>query len=201
LKILVSKIPAETALAPIIKALNVLVQVCVPKVEEEIKMEALDVLTDILGRFGGFLSNKHKELQTAFIGELSSTSSSLRKRAISCLAALSIHLNEDLFKSLFQFVLKQIDNDKTGENLGTYIQLCSSILKSSGYRVGKYLKEVVPLLVKVANIVAENDEIDANEQSQHLKRMDDVRENIMLGQRKLIFNTTSSICFFYGKDT
>jgi hypothetical protein len=88
LKILVSKIPAETALTPIKKALDVLVQVCGPKVEEEIKMEALDVLADILGRFGGVLSNKHKELQTAFIGELSSTSSSLRKRAISCLGKL-----------------------------------------------------------------------------------------------------------------
>ena len=85
LKTLVSKIPAENALDPIKKAVNILLETCSPKVDEEIKMESLDVLTDIIGRFGGVLSNKHKDLQNAFIGEISSGSSSLHKRAINCL--------------------------------------------------------------------------------------------------------------------
>eukprot|EP01080_Neovahlkampfia_damariscottae_P001067 gene1067-10586_t len=169
LKTLVSKIPAENALEPIKKALNILLDTCNPKVDEEIKMESLDVLSDILGRFGGVLSNKHKDLQKAFIGELAGGSSSLRKRVINCLSALSIHLNDELFKQLFQFVLSGIEKESEGENLGVYILLCSSISKAAGYRVGKYLKEVVPLLVKVADIVADKEEEE-----------DDVRENIML---------------------
>lgn len=163
LKIIITKVPIENAPNPVKKALNLLGKSLEKNVPSEIKGQALDIYSEILARFGGILSQKHDELQAAFITEVSNSKQSICKRAIFCLAALSINSSDDLFAKLVRFIIDGIKKEEEGgENLKIYIQCCSAISKNAGHRLGKYLKEIVPLLVKSADHITDNEEVKEN---------------------------------------
>lgn len=163
LKIVITKVPIENAPNPVKKALTLLGKSLEKNVSSDIISQSLDIYSEILSRFGGILSQKHDELQAAFISELSNSKSIIQKRAILCLAALSVHSSDDLFSKLVRYIIDGIKKEEEGgEKLKTYIQCCSAISKNAGYRLGKYLKEIVPLLVKSADYIAENEEVREN---------------------------------------
>jgi len=66
---------------------------------------------------------------------------SIRKKSISCLAALSIYTSDTLFKELISLVIGGIEKKKSGDDLRTYIQSVSAISKSAGQRFGPFLKK------------------------------------------------------------
>jgi cullin-associated NEDD8-dissociated protein 1 len=170
LKTVVSEIPVDLAVGPIKKAIDNLMK-ALKTDNQEVKLDALDVLGDILNRFGTIVNTYHADLQTAFTAELNAKRDPIRKRAITCLAELSVHTTDKLFEELIQLVLKNIEKHiKGGEELRTYIQLTSAISKVVGQRLGKYLNQIVPLLMKAADEISENESGEDN---------DEVREYIM----------------------
>ncbi|KAF0974587.1 hypothetical protein FDP41_006619 [Naegleria fowleri] len=188
LKTVISEIPIENALSPIKKCVNPLLQGLASE-NPEIKLVALDVLSDLLGRFGTMVVEEHEKLQTAFVEELKSSRVSVRKRAIACLAALSVNTNDKLFDtlltgivngidSLIKTMKKQKDNKKV-EELSTYIQSCSAISKTAGHRFGKYLSRIIPLFMDAAEIIAGSlDEEDEEMMDTNTEVNDEVREYI-----------------------
>jgi len=168
LKIIIAKVPADIAQGPIQNCMDALVE-ALKGDNVDVKGDALDILEEILKRFGGIVSANHAELQKLFINELETGRANLKKRAINCLAALSANSNDELFNTLVTKVLSEIENSSSegGEKLRIHIQCASALSKTAGHRLGKYLHKIVPLLLKAADDIAENDEEI------------EVRENIM----------------------
>jgi len=162
LKIIVSRIPAEMARVPIKKCVGVLVKALKSK-EPEVVVESLDILYELLSRFGGILTDSHEVLQKILLDGLSSDNSRIRKRSISAISALSVHTNETLFKDVLEKVVKGLGTKD--EELRTYIFAVSTISKQAGHRLGKALSTIFPLLLNAADKVGENE--------------DEVRENII----------------------
>jgi cullin-associated NEDD8-dissociated protein 1 len=59
----------------------------------EIKSECLDILCDILHRFGGLMTADHEKLLNALLVQLNLQRAGLRKRAIQCLGNWLIHVH------------------------------------------------------------------------------------------------------------
>jgi len=181
LKIIIQKLPAEIAPGPIKNCLDKLLQTLQGK-NTEVKAEALDILTEILTRFGSVVQNRHNELQSSFINELESGKAAIRKRAISCLAALSVHTKDNLFNSLLEKILDGIKKSfEGGEALRTNIQCASAISKTAGHRLGKFLDKIFPLLLKTAEAISEKEEED------------EVRENIMQAFESFVLSCPDEI--------
>ncbi|TVU32738.1 hypothetical protein EJB05_24494 [Eragrostis curvula] len=130
---------------------------CVGK-NAEIKCECLDILGDLLHRFGN-LSKDHEYMLTALLSQLSSTQASVRKKSISCIASLAPSLSDDLLaKATSQVVLLLKNKSSKSEITRTNIQMIGSLSRSVGYRFGPHLAETVPLLISYCTNASENDE-------------------------------------------
>ncbi|TVU32710.1 hypothetical protein EJB05_24458 [Eragrostis curvula] len=107
----------------------------------EIKCECLDILGDLLHRFGN-LSKDHEYMLTALLSQLSSTQASVRKKSISCIASLAPSLSDDLLaKATSQVVLLLKNKSSKSEITRTNIQMIGSLSRSVGYRFGPHLAE------------------------------------------------------------
>lgn len=148
------------AQGPVVKCLDPLLQ-AVSSDNIEIKQDALEVFADILSRFGNIVSAYHESLQQSFIEELASKRPTVRKRAITCLAAISVNTSDKLFEALIDDVLAGISKSLSGgEDLRMYIQCASAISKTAGHRFGKYLDKFVPLMLKAADNISEDESED-----------------------------------------
>jgi len=116
----------------------------------EVKLECMDVLNDVLKRFGSALKKEESHAcLDALFDQLSLPRAATRKRAISCIASLSAALSDKLLGQLVgSIVSKMKDQGVTLELRRTYIQTISAISRSGGYRLGKQLEIVVPLVLQ-----------------------------------------------------
>jgi len=116
----------------------------------EVKLECLDVLNDLLRRFASSLAEaESRECLTALFGELTSVRPAARKRAIACIASLSASLPDRMLESqCVGNIFSQMNAPNVKVDLRrTYIQTLSAISRSGGYRLGKQLDKVVPLVL------------------------------------------------------
>lgn len=89
------------------------------KVAEEISLACLEILTELLTRFGAlpFITRLHDGLLQVTMNGLSSKSHLVRKRAGNTIGCLSVVLSDDLLRRLVDNLLSQIDRaDGIGRN-------------------------------------------------------------------------------------
>lgn len=81
------------------------------KVAEEITLACLEILTDLLTRFGSLpvISRQHETLLEVILAQLASDSHLIRKRAGNTIGCLAIVVSDDLLYRLVEFLLSQID--------------------------------------------------------------------------------------------
>jgi len=81
------------------------------KVAEEITLACLEVLTDLLTRFGSlsFITRQHKELMEVTLRQLASESHLVRKRSGNTIGCLAIVISDTLLYRLVESLLSQID--------------------------------------------------------------------------------------------
>jgi len=81
------------------------------KVAEEITLACLEILTDLLTRFGAlsFITRQHETLLEVILAQLASDSHLIRKRAGNTIGCLAIVISDDLLYRLVEFLLSQID--------------------------------------------------------------------------------------------
>ena len=146
---------------------------------DDTKLDIMDVAHDLLKRFGSTLTEEHGALQEVFVNTLSSGSTSVRKRSITCLAALSVHTADQLFDEIMNGqVISGIEKQR-GETLRKYIQLCSTISRIAGHRVGKYINKIMPLLI-------DNLDEEKLDQIEEDGERNEVRENILQAFESLV---------------
>eukprot|EP01018_Ginkgo_biloba_P019172 Gb_04165 [translate_table: standard] len=125
----------------------------------EIKCDCLDILCDVLHRFGSLMAANHQILLSSLLSQLNSNQASIRKKSISCLASLASSLSDDLLAKATVQVVKLLQNKGTKPDMTrTNIQMIGAFSRAVGYRFGPHLNETVPLLINYCRNASEADE-------------------------------------------
>lgn len=125
----------------------------------EIKCENLDILCDMLNKFGNLFEKDHDKLLNALLSQLNSNQASVSKKSIACIASLASSLSDDLLaKATFAVVQLLKNKNMKPEMTRTNIQMVGALSRSVGYRFGPHLSETVPLLINYCTSASETDE-------------------------------------------
>ncbi|OMO95503.1 Armadillo-like helical [Corchorus capsularis] len=130
-----------------------------PGTSTEIKCECLDILCDVLHKFGNLMATEHETLLNALLSQLSSNQASVRKKTVSCIASLSSSLSDDLLAKTTIEVVRNLGSKGTKSDLiRTNIQMIGALSRAVGYRFGPHLEDTVPVLINYCTTASENDE-------------------------------------------
>ncbi|WRX27438.1 TATA-binding protein interacting (TIP20) - like 2 [Theobroma cacao] len=130
-----------------------------PGTSTEIKCECLDILCDVLHKFGNLMAADHEMLLNALLSQLSSNQASVRKKTVSCIASLSSSLSDELLAKTTIEVVRNLGSKGTkSELIRTNIQMIGALSRAVGYRFGPHLEDTVPVLINYCTTASENDE-------------------------------------------
>ncbi|XP_045817633.1 cullin-associated NEDD8-dissociated protein 1 [Trifolium pratense] len=125
----------------------------------EIKCECLDILCDVLHKFGNLMAADHELLLSSLLSQLNSNQATVRKKTVACLASLSSSLSDDLLAKATVEVVTKLKNKATKSDMTrTNIQMIGAISRAVGYRFGPHLGDTVPVLINYCTTASENDE-------------------------------------------
>ncbi|GAU44670.1 hypothetical protein TSUD_204500 [Trifolium subterraneum] len=145
---------AVKCLAPLVRKMNE------PRdMSTEIKCECLDILCDVLHKFGNLMAADHELLLSSLLSQLNSNQATVRKKTVACLASLSSSLSDDLLaKATVEVVTKLKNKAAKSDMTRTNIQMIGAISRAVGYRFGPHLGDTVPVLINYCTTASENDE-------------------------------------------
>jgi len=168
LKTVINELPASThALAASVCKTMVgrLSEAVAQQNDVGVQLEALDILADLLSRFGGLLVQFHPKLLEALQPQLRSPRLAVRKRAILALGYLVMTCDQNLYAKLVDVLLsdlrqQQQQGDTSGQavlNASTLIQAITAICKHAGHRFGDHVESFVSLIG--AYVDTDNDDL------------------------------------------
>lgn len=160
LKTVISELPlASSALAAnVCKRITGRLSNAIEKQEDvSVQLEALDILADLLSRFGSLLVNFHTTILSALLPQLSSPRQAVRKRTIVALSHLVMSCNQQLYTKLIDYLLEGLAHNSSTSTTRTYIQCIAAICRQAGHRFGEHIERVMPLLVQYSS--KEDDEL------------------------------------------
>uniref|UniRef100_A0A8C4GPD2 Cullin-associated NEDD8-dissociated protein 1 n=1 Tax=Dicentrarchus labrax TaxID=13489 RepID=A0A8C4GPD2_DICLA len=122
-----------------------------------VQLEALDILSDMLGRLSGALVSFHSSLLSSLLPQLTSPRMAVRKRSIMALGHLVPCCSPALFSQLTEHLLTELSKAPPTSMTRTYIQCLATISRQGGHRVGEHLEKLIPMVVKFTSV--EDDEL------------------------------------------
>ncbi|KAL7408300.1 hypothetical protein ABVT39_021203 [Epinephelus coioides] len=122
-----------------------------------VQLEALDILSDMLGRLSGALVSFHSSLLSSLLPQLTSSRMAVRKRSILALGHLVPCCSPALFSQLTEHLLTELTKGPPTSMTRTYIQCLATISRQGGHRVGEHLEKLIPMVVKFTSV--EDDEL------------------------------------------
>lgn len=150
LKTVISELPPTSSglVATICKKITGRLSSAIAKQEDvSVQLEALDILGDLLNRFGGLLITYHPSIQEALLPQLASPRLAVRKRSITAIGYLVMSCSQNLFNTLIETLLEEVAKNSNVSTTRTYIQCVGAISKQAGHRFGEHLERVMPLVV------------------------------------------------------
>lgn len=125
----------------------------------EMQMDTLDILAELLARFGGQITlEQQTQIQSVLLPLLSHNRAAIRKRITVSIGYLVVHTNDELFNQLFTFIMDGLNNNaNSSEKLRTLVQCAGVLSRYNTARLGKHLAQVIPT---IANYTAKADEDD-----------------------------------------
>jgi hypothetical protein len=125
------------------------------------QMDTLDVLSEVLARFGNvILLEQQTQIQRALLPLLSYSRAAIRKRTTIAIGFLVVHTNDDLFAQLYTYLLEGLkSNAGSSEKLRTFVQCAGVLSRYSTARLGKHLPELVPIIAGYAAKRDDDDEL------------------------------------------
>ncbi|XP_024030609.1 cullin-associated NEDD8-dissociated protein 1 [Morus notabilis] len=161
LKTIVAEVATQTLAQSILSSIlpQLIHGITAPVTSTEIKCECLDILCDILHKFGSLMASEHEQLLGALLSQLSSNQASVRKKTVSCIASLASSLSDDLLAKATVEVVQNLRNKGAkSEMCRTNIQMIGALSRAVGYRFGPHLSDTVPVLINYCTSASENDE-------------------------------------------
>ena len=130
----------------------------------EAQEESLDVLGDLLRRFGTALHVQDpSRLIRPAMAVITDPRMSLRKKATQCLGAISIILPQKQLYSLLEDLIGKIQKGGAKKDKFTYIQAINAISRSVGYKLATHLPRIIPMFFpfcQVGNLDITSSEVD-----------------------------------------
>ncbi|KAM9326759.1 cullin-associated NEDD8-dissociated protein 1-like [Gastrophryne carolinensis] len=122
-----------------------------------VQLEALDILSDMLGRFGNALFSFHPSILTCLLSQLTSPRLAVRKRAVVALGHLVQTCNGNLFTELAEHLIGEMKKNESTSTTRTYIQCVAAVSWQAGHRLGPHLNKIVPQVIGFCKV--EDDEL------------------------------------------
>eukprot|EP00127_Corallochytrium_limacisporum_P001356 Clim_evm12s53 gene=Clim_evmTU12s53 len=114
-----------------------------------ILLDSMDILADLLTRFGQALEEQHPQLQSTLTKQMHSDRMAVRKRAMTALGALVMTSRDQLFNDLMEDIIKVLESSSANEtDKKAHVQLIGILAKTSDTRVGKHIPELFPHILK-----------------------------------------------------
>eukprot|EP00850_Spirogloea_muscicola_P001276 SM000004S15146 [mRNA] locus=s4:1584727:1593967:+ [translate_table: standard] len=161
LKVVVAELPGGQVANSVLQSLTpkLIKGIAAPETSTEVKSDCLDLLADVLQRFGWMMMEQHKQMLDALLVQLDSPRAGLRKRAIQCLASLSSSMSDALLLEVTKALVQQMVKTKSKVDIiRSYIQMIGALCRAVGYRFGPHLAELVPLLTSYCKEASESDD-------------------------------------------
>jgi len=139
----------------------------------EVKEECTDVFHDFLKRFGDnrvMQWSDQESMATSLLNLLKPKQykSSLRKKVIACIGALSSVLADRQLDSLMKTLLSDVRSASTKAERQKYIQCISTVSRNVGFRIGQHLRDIAPLFLQIVNQATEQDvAMDGDNEKDH----------------------------------
>ena len=92
-----------------------------------VQLEALDILADLLTRFGSLLVSFHPAILESLLPQLASPRLAVRKRTILALGHLVMSCNHVLYVKLMEHLLDGLIKNANTSSTRTYIQAVGAI--------------------------------------------------------------------------
>lgn len=129
LKTVISELPqTSSSLAPnVCQRITGRLSNAIEKEDVSVKLESLDILSDLLSRFGDLLVPFHNTILKALVPQLSSSRQAVRKRAIVALSHLLTMSNSSAYNGVIGHLLDGLEDTRNQANIRTYIQCLASI--------------------------------------------------------------------------
>jgi len=121
----------------------------------------LDIMKELTARFGFMMAEDHAQILQTIQPMLRDPAVEIRKKVAICLGAIVGSVNDELFRGLMEQVIEVIKNGVGDAKLFTFIQAVGIFARNAGQRVSVYLKDIVPLLIKISTdkkVVEDNSE-------------------------------------------
>lgn len=134
-----------------------------------VKAETLDILTDLLRRFGHACATEHEQIMKSLVVLLSDASPLVRKRATACVGSLGVMASDPLLTRLVEHLINGIQNKSGATDKRTLIQAVGTLSRSAGHRLGGHLDAIIPILADFCG--------DADNESMQNESSDELREN------------------------
>nr|CAG4638230.1 EOG090X00HY [Cyclestheria hislopi] len=155
LKTVISELPltASNMAASVCKRITGRLSTTIAKQEDvSVQLEALDILADLLSRFGSLLLSFHPSILDALLPQLASPRLAVRKRTIQALGHLVMSCNHTLYVKLMEHLLDGLTKNANPSATRTYIQAIGAICRQAGHRFGENVERVVPSLVQFISV-------------------------------------------------
>ncbi|KAG1681345.1 hypothetical protein FOA52_007393 [Chlamydomonas sp. UWO 241] len=129
------------------------------KENADVIVDSLDILTELLGRFGALVGAlEHERVKATCLAFLADSKAPLRKRAMHSLAALSAFMSDALLTGVVGTLLGQLRTKGLKADLvRSYVQAVGHVSRAVGYRFGKFLPEALPLVASHCDKAGEDD--------------------------------------------
>ncbi|XP_063834231.1 cullin-associated NEDD8-dissociated protein 1 [Ostrinia nubilalis] len=154
LKTVISELPlgSNTLAANVCKKITGRLSSAIEKQEDvSVQLEALDILADLLSRFGGLLISFHPLLLNSLLPQLASPRQAVRKRTIVALSHLVMSCNASLYNKLIDHLLEGLGSSTSSSVSRTHIQCIASVCRQAGHRFGEQLWRVAPQVLEHSN--------------------------------------------------
>jgi len=119
--------------------------------QQEVVWYSLDVVNDLLARWGKEMTQDSQKLKDATLPHLTSDNLRARKKAIGCLGYLAVSLPQDLLNSLVEHLISQTQSSKKLEHSRTFLATLATVSRAVGGRLASFVPKIVPLLFKFAD--------------------------------------------------
>ncbi|EDV58520.1 cullin-associated NEDD8-dissociated protein 1 [Drosophila erecta] len=148
LKTVIAELPqSSNSLAPnVCQRITGKLSTAIEKEDVSVKLESLDILADLLSRFGEFLVPFHSTILKALMPQLASSRQAVRKRTIVALSFLLIQANSNAYNGVIDHLLDGLENPPNPAAIRTYIQCLASICRQAGHRLCNHIDRSMLLL-------------------------------------------------------
>lgn len=126
-----------------------------------VQLEALDILGDLLSRFGPILQQYHAMLLDALLPQLNSGRQAVRKRTVSALGHLAASCSLAHYQKMVEILVEEMRKGLQAGQANTYIQCCATVCRNAGSRFAEYLDQIVKMLMEACR-VSDDDELKDN---------------------------------------